>query len=78
MSDTATAIPASSVTATSSSFVDFTLRQLRVAFVRSRCLTNEIETAGVSLRAGLVSAEQAIADVCAAGGGGLLTWESSR
>jgi len=76
MTDTAT-ISASSVTTTSSSFVDFTLKQLRLAFARSRCLTNEIQTAGVSLRAGLVSPEAAIADVIAAGGGGLITWASS-
>jgi hypothetical protein len=59
-------------------FTAFVLSQMRVAFVRSRCLTNEIETAGVSLRGGLVSPEDAIAAVIAAGGGGLLTWTSSH
>jgi hypothetical protein len=66
-----------SSTATSSGFVDFTLRQLRCAYLRSRCLTNEIETVGVSLRAGLVSPEAAIAAVCEAGGGCFLDWASS-
>jgi hypothetical protein len=69
--------PTSSV-ATSSGFADFTLKQLRVAFVHSRILTNAIEVAGVALRADLISAEQAIADVIAAGGCGLITWESSQ
>ena len=64
-------------TAPSSSFDDFALRVLRVAFVKSRILTNAIEVAGVALRADLISGEQAIADVVAAGGSGLITWESS-
>jgi hypothetical protein len=67
-----------SSTATSSGFADFTLKQLRVAFVRSRILTNAIEVAGVALRADLISPEQAIADVCQAGGSGLITWKSSQ
>ena len=70
-------IPSSSVT-TSSGFADFTLKQLRVAFVRSRILTNAIEVAGVALLADLISPETAIADVIAAGGSGLITWASSR
>jgi len=74
---TCTSVTASSI-CTSSGFTDFTLRQPRVAFARSRILTNAIETAGVSLRGGLTSPETAIADVIAAGGGGLLTWASSR
>jgi hypothetical protein len=71
-----TSVPFSSVTA-SSDFVDFTLKQLRVAFIRSRCLSNEIEIAGVELRAGLVSAEAALAHVIEAGGEAFLNWASS-
>jgi len=74
MSGFTSAIPASSVT-TSSGFADFTLKQLRCAFVRSRILTNCIEVTGVALRADLISPETAIAEVIAAGGGGLLTWD---
>jgi len=54
------AISASSV-ATSSSFTSFVLSHLRVAFVRSRLLSNEIATIGTALRGGHIDPESALA-----------------
>lgn len=50
---------ASSV-ATSSGFTDFVLSRMRVAFVRTRLITNEIATIGTVLRGGHISPETAL------------------
>jgi hypothetical protein len=44
----------------SSAFTSFILAQLNCAALRSKIITNQIETATVALSGGLISAEQAI------------------
>jgi hypothetical protein len=64
-------------TAPSSAFCEFTMRQMRLAFVRAKIIQNEIAAVGTALKAGLISPENAIAHVCEIGAGDLLTWVSS-
>jgi hypothetical protein len=68
--------PAICSTSPSSTFYEFTVRQMRVAFVRAKIIQNEIAAAGVALKAGLISPENAIAHVCEIGAGDLLQWEN--
>jgi hypothetical protein len=69
--------PANSSTTSSSAFTDFTGRQLRIAFLRTAIIKNEIAAMGVALKAGLIDPENAIDHLIEIGAGGLLTWESS-
>ncbi len=69
--------PATSTTV-SSSFSDFTKRQLRIAWLHASIIKNEIASMSVALKAGLVSPEAAIGHLIEIGAGGLLTWESSQ
>jgi hypothetical protein len=57
--------------ATSSGFTAFVLSQMRVAFVRSRLITNEIGTIGSALRGGHIGPETALAMLHDAGLGWL-------
>jgi hypothetical protein len=61
----------------SGGFHEFTVRQMRLAFVRAKIIENEIAAIGIGLKAGLISPENAIAHVCEIGAGDLLTWASS-
>ena len=70
--------PAISTTTLSSTFHDFTVRQLRVAFLRAGIIKNEIAAMGIALKAGLIDPENAISHLIEIGAGGLLTWESSQ
>jgi len=55
------AISESSVLESSGSFSNLVLSQLRVAFVRSRIVSNEIATIGSALRGGHIGPETALA-----------------
>jgi hypothetical protein len=65
--DTGAATPPSSVTSTSSAFADFLLGRLRVAYLRTRIVGNEIATAGLALKSGLIDGETALAMLSEAG-----------
>jgi hypothetical protein len=67
MTPITTTSPPSSVTTTSSAFVDFLLVQFRIAGLRAPIIVNEIEAVTVALSAGLVDADVALATLHEAG-----------
>lgn len=67
-----------SATSPSSTFADFTGRQLRVARLRAAIIANEITAMEIGLQAGLVSPEAAVAHLIQIGAAGLLRWRSSH
>lgn len=71
------AVSASTITP-SSTFTDFTGRQLHVAQLRAAIIANEITAMGAALKAGLVDPENALAHLVEIGADRLLVWESSN
>jgi hypothetical protein len=72
-----TTSPLSSVTTSSSAFVDFLLAQFRCAGLRARIIVNEIDTMRAALAAGMIAPEVAVLHVHEIGAAGLIPASSA-